>query len=72
MLEESLEALSSGQVVDRPRPQLTILQDYEQILERYDDYEDDTGELLAESTLTQKFSKKQSFFFLSFLFLLNM
>ncbi|KAL0180692.1 hypothetical protein M9458_023098, partial [Cirrhinus mrigala] len=52
---ESVEALSSGQTVDRPQPQLTILQDYEQILERYDDYEDDTGELRAESTLTEKF-----------------
>uniref|UniRef100_A0A672P1C1 Multiple EGF like domains 6 n=1 Tax=Sinocyclocheilus grahami TaxID=75366 RepID=A0A672P1C1_SINGR len=55
VLKESVEALSSGQVVDRPRPQLTILQDYEKILERYDDYEDDTGELHAESTLTEKF-----------------
>lgn len=58
VLEESVEALSSGQTMDRPQPQLTILQDYEQILERYDDFEDDTGELRAESTLMEKFSKK--------------
>lgn len=57
VLEELVEALSSGQTVKKPRPQLTILQDYEQILERYDDYEDDTGELRAENTLTEKFSK---------------
>ncbi len=58
--------MSSGQAVDRPRPrpQLTILQDSEQILERYDDYEDDAGELRAESTLTEKFCKKQSLAFL--------
>ncbi len=61
MLEE---LVSSGQAVDRPRPQLTILQDSEQILERYDDYEDDAGELRAESTLTEKFCKKQSLAFL--------
>ncbi len=65
-----MEAMSSGQAVDSPRPQLTILQDYEQTLKRYHDYEDDTGELRAESTVTEKFSKKQSLVF--FLFLLNM
>lgn len=56
-LQDTVEALSSGQSVERPRPQLTILQDYEQILERYDDYEEDAGELRAENTLAEKFSK---------------
>lgn len=56
-LQEAVEVLSSGQAVEAPRPQLMILQDYEQILERYDDYEEDTGELRAENTLAEKFSK---------------
>lgn len=55
-LRDAVEALSSGQAVERPGPQLTILQDYEQILERYDDYEEDAGELKAENTLAEKFS----------------
>lgn len=55
-LQDTVEALSSGQSVERLRPQLTILQDYDQILEKYDDYEDDAGELRAENTLAEKFS----------------
>lgn len=39
------------------RPQLTLLQDYSQPLERYDDYEDDEGELRAESNLAEKFGE---------------
>lgn len=31
------------------------MQDYSQPLERYDDYEDDEGELRAESNLAEKF-----------------
>ena len=54
VLEGAVEALNSGQVVERPRPQLAVLQEYEP-LERYDDYDEDTGELRAESTLAEKF-----------------
>ena len=52
-----MEALSSGGAIELPlpRPQLTLLQEHSQALERYDDYEDDEGELLAESTLQEKF-----------------
>uniref|UniRef100_A0A8D3EBW1 Multiple EGF-like-domains 6b n=1 Tax=Scophthalmus maximus TaxID=52904 RepID=A0A8D3EBW1_SCOMX len=56
-LEDAVEALSSGGPIELPliRPQLTLLQDYSQPLERYDDYEDDEGELRAESNLAEKF-----------------
>lgn len=56
-LEGAIEALSSGGSIELPliRPQLTLLQDYSQPLERYDDYEDDEGELRAESNLAEKF-----------------
>lgn len=33
------------------------MQDYSQPLERYDDYEDDEGELRAESNLAEKFGE---------------
>lgn len=58
-LEEAVEALSSGSAFELPliRPQLTLLQDYSQPLERYDDYEDDEGELRAESNLAEKFGE---------------
>lgn len=39
------------------RPQVTLVQDYSLPLERYDDYEDDEGELRAESNLAEKFGK---------------
>lgn len=39
------------------RPLLTLMQDYNQPLERYDDYEDDEGELRAESNLAEKFGE---------------
>lgn len=56
-LEDAIEALSSGGPIELPliRPQLTLMQDYSQPLERYDDYEDDEGELRAESNLAEKF-----------------
>lgn len=53
------EALSSGGATEfpLPRPQVTIIQDYSLPLERYDDYEDDEGELRAESNLAEKFGE---------------
>lgn len=39
------------------RPQITLVQDYNLPLERYDDYEDDEGELRAESNLAEKFGE---------------
>lgn len=58
-LEDAIEALSSGASVELPlvRPKLTLLQDYSQPLERYEDYEDDEGELRAESNLAEKFGE---------------
>lgn len=58
-LEGAIEAFSSGGTIELPlaRPRLTLLQDYSQALERYDDYEDDEGELRAESSLAEKFGK---------------
>lgn len=58
-LEDAVEALSSGGSIELPliRPQLTLLQDYSQPLERFDDYEDDEGELRAESNLAEKFGE---------------
>ena len=58
-LEGAIEALSSGGTIELPlaRPQLTLLQDYGQPLERFDDYEDDEGELRAESNLAEKFGE---------------
>lgn len=58
-LEGAIEALSSGGTIRLPliRPQLTLLQDHVQPLERYDDYEDDQGELRAESRLVEKFGE---------------
>lgn len=58
-LEDAIEVLSSGSAIELPliRPQLTLLQDYSQPLERYDDYEDDEGELRAESNLAEKFGE---------------
>ena len=54
-----MEALSSGGPIELPliRPLLTLMQDYNQPLERYDDYEDDEGELRAESNLAEKFGE---------------
>lgn len=52
-LEDAVEVLSSGQE-EKPQLQLILLQDYDQ-LERYDDYEEDEGELRAESSLIEKF-----------------
>lgn len=53
------EALSSGGATEFPlvQPQLTLIQDYSLPLERYDDYEDDEGELRAESSLAEKFGE---------------
>lgn len=58
-LEDAVEALTSGGAIELPliRPQLTLMQDYSQPLERYDDYEDDEGELRAESNLAEKFGE---------------
>lgn len=42
------------------RPQITLVQDYSLPLERYDDYEDDEGELRAESNLAEKFGKSST------------
>lgn len=58
-LEDAIEALSSGGAIELPliRPQLTLMHDYNQPLERYDDYEDDEGELRAESNLAEKFGE---------------
>lgn len=54
------EALSSGGATEFPlvEPQLTLIQDYRLPLERYyGDYEDDEGELRAESNLAEKFGE---------------
>lgn len=53
------EALSSGGATEFPlvQPQLTLIEDYSLPLERYDDYEDDEGELRAESNLAEKFGE---------------
>lgn len=53
------EALSSGGATEFPlvQPQLTLVQDYSLPLERYGDYEDDEGELRAESNLAEKFGE---------------
>lgn len=58
-----MEALSSGLAVELPliHPQLTLLQDYSQPMERYENYEDDEGELRAESNLAEKFGEFASF-----------
>lgn len=58
-LEDAVETLSSGGSIELPlvRPQLTLLQDYSQPLERFDNYEDDEGELRAESNLAEKFGE---------------
>lgn len=58
-LEGAIEAFSSERTIKLPliRPQLTLLQDYGQPLERYDDYEEDQGELRAESRLAEKFGE---------------
>lgn len=58
-LEDAIEALTSGAPLELPvlRPQITLVQDYSLPLERYDDYEDDEGELRAESNLAEKFGK---------------
>lgn len=58
-LEDTVEALTSGAPIELPllRPQLTLVHDYSQPLERYDDYEDDEGELRAESNLAEKFGE---------------
>lgn len=57
-LEDAIEALSSGGAMELPliRP-LLLMQDNNQPLERYDDYEDDEGELRAESNLAEKFGE---------------
>lgn len=61
-LEDVFEALSSGGATEFPlvQPQLTLIQDYSLPLERYDDYEDDEGELRAESNLAEKFGESTS------------
>lgn len=53
------EALSSGGATEFPLvpPQLTLAEDYSPPLERYHDYEDDEGELRAESNLAEKFGE---------------
>lgn len=59
-LEKEIEALSLSRhmVVVNPFSELTLLQDYPQALEGYDDYEEYTfGELRAESTITEKFGQ---------------
>lgn len=60
-LEDVFEALSSGGATEFPlvQSQLTLIQDYLP-LERYDDYEDDEGELRAESNLAEKFGESSS------------
>lgn len=61
-LDDAIEALSSGGAIELPliRPQLTLMHDYSQALERFDDYEDDEGELRAESNLAEKFGELPS------------
>lgn len=61
-LEDVFEALSSGGATEFPlvQPQLTLIQDYSLPLERYGDYEDDEGELRAESNLAEKFGESTS------------
>lgn len=61
-LEDVFEALSSGGATEFPlvQPQLTLIEDYSLPLERYDDYEDDEGELRAESNLAEKFGEALS------------
>lgn len=55
-----MEALSSRRAVERRLPQLTLLRDFAQPLERYTDYEEDgVGELRAESTIAEKFGKSK-------------
>lgn len=57
-LERAVEALSHHIVVERPFSDFTLLQDYPQPLNRYDDYDEYTfGELRAESIITEKFGK---------------
>lgn len=59
-LEEEIEALSLSRrmVVVNPFSELTLLQDYPQALESYDDYEEYTfGELRAENTIIEKFGQ---------------
>lgn len=56
-LEDAIEALSGTGAIELPLPQLTLLHDYSQPLERYDDYEDDEGEFRAESNLEEKFGE---------------
>lgn len=53
------EALSSGGATEFPlvQAQLSLIPDYSLPLERYDDYEDDEGELRAESNLAEKFGE---------------
>lgn len=54
----SVEALSRHVVVENPFSELTLMQDYPQPLEDYDNYEGYTyGELRAENTIIEKFGQ---------------
>lgn len=64
----SVDVLSRHVLVENPYSEFTLLQDYPQPLENYDDYEEYTfGELRAETTITEKYGQsvkvsKMSFF----------
>lgn len=54
----SVEALSRHVVVENPFSEFTLLRDYPQPLDHYDDYGEYTfGELRAESTIIEKFGQ---------------
>lgn len=65
----SVEALSHRVVVENPFSKFTLLQDYPQALEHYDDYEEYTfGELRAENTIIEKFGQSVKVSKMSFVF----
>lgn len=65
----SVDALSHRVVVENPFSKFTLLQDYPQPLEHYDDYEEYTfGELRAENTITEKFGQSVKVSKMSFVF----
>lgn len=53
-----VEALSHHVVLENPFSEFTLLQDFPQPLQRYDDYEEYTfGELRADNTIIEKFGQ---------------
>lgn len=67
-----VEALSRHVVVENPFSDITLLQDYPQPLELYDDFEEYTfGELRAENTIIEKFGQSLIDSNMSFVFPLS-